>query len=62
MKKSISVGRKTRGRPATGTDPQFAVRLPSEFVEKIDSWAKAQGTTRSGAMRMLMELGLKGKR
>ncbi len=62
MKKSITVGRKIRGRPATGTDPQYAVRLSQEFVEQIDRWAKANDTTRSGAMRMLMELGLKGKK
>ena len=62
MKKSIPVRLKKRGRPATGVDPLVAARFPKELIVQIDGWAKANSTTRSAAMRRLIEAGLKGKR
>lgn len=62
MAKSISVKRKKRGRPATGVDPLVGARFPKEAIAQIDAWAKANETTRSDAIRRLVELGLKGKR
>ena len=63
MRKSIEVKPKTRGRPATGKDPLIGARFPEASIAAIDAWAKTQGTTRSDAIRRLVELGLKkGKR
>ena len=62
MKKSIPVRLKKRGRPATGVDPLVAARFPQEAIDRIDAWAKSNGTNRSDAIRRLVELGLKGKR
>jgi hypothetical protein len=59
MKKSISVKRKKRGRPATGTDPLYGVRIPEELMVRIEQWAKANVATRSEAIRKLVEIGLK---
>jgi hypothetical protein len=61
MKKSISVKRKKRGRPATGTDPLYGVRIPEELMVRIEQWAKANVATRSEAIRRLVELGLEVK-
>jgi hypothetical protein len=60
MKKSIKVQPKKRGRPATGRDPHIGARFPEELTAEIDAWAKANSTTRSDAMRRLVELGLRG--
>ena len=62
MKKSISVKPKRVGRPPTGKDPIVGARFPEGAIAQIDAWAKANGTTRSEAIRRLVELGLKGKR
>jgi hypothetical protein len=51
MKKSISVLRKKRGRPATGTDPLVAFRAPVEMTAAIDAAAKAEGVTRTEVLR-----------
>ena len=61
MKKSIKV-RPKRGRPATGKDPLISARFPEELTTAIDAWATANDTSRSEAIRRLVELGLKGKR
>jgi Arc/MetJ-type ribon-helix-helix transcriptional regulator len=62
MAKSIPVNTKRRGRPATGQDPVSAVRLPVDLTKEIDSWARKNDTTsRSEAIRRLVELGLKVK-
>ena len=62
MKKSISVNKKSRGRPKKkgGVYPVTAVRLPPETIRGVDEWADAQedGPTRSEAIRRLVELGL----
>jgi hypothetical protein len=63
MKASITVKRKKRGRPATGTDPLVGVRFPQSLIDTIDAWGAAneQPLTRSHAIRRLVELGLKAK-
>jgi hypothetical protein len=58
MAKSISVKRKKAGRPATGTEPLYGVRITDPLMKQIMEWAKAQGATRSEAIRRLVELGL----
>jgi hypothetical protein len=61
MAKSISVKRKKAGRPATGTEPLYGVRIADALMKQIMDWAKSQGATRSEAIRRLVELGLKAK-
>jgi metal-responsive CopG/Arc/MetJ family transcriptional regulator len=46
------------GRPPTGHDPAFSLRLPPELIERIDQYAKLSGESRSEAMRALLEAGL----
>jgi predicted fused transcriptional regulator/phosphomethylpyrimidine kinase len=59
MKKSIKVApKKRRGRPATGKDPHIAARMPSALITEVEAWAAANDTTRSEAIRRLVELGL----
>jgi hypothetical protein len=59
MKKSIKVDqKKKRGRPATGRDPMVSSRIPASTVSAIDEWATHNSTTRSDAIRRLVELGL----
>jgi Arc/MetJ-type ribon-helix-helix transcriptional regulator len=62
MRKSISVKRKKRGRPATGVDPLVGVRLPPKMIEQIDELAAAQSTNRSEAIRELLQKALERKR
>jgi hypothetical protein len=61
MAKSISVKRKKRGRPATGTEPLYGIRMADLLMKQIMEWGKANGATRSEAIRRLVELGLKAK-
>lgn len=59
MKKSIKVDqKKKRGRPATGRDPMVSSRIPTATVAAVDAWATHNETTRSDAIRRLVELGL----
>jgi hypothetical protein len=62
MKKSISVNKKSRGRPKKkgGVYPVSAVRLPPDLGDAVDQWAKSQADapTRSEAIRRLVEIGL----
>ncbi|MCK1639592.1 hypothetical protein IVA95_18715 [Bradyrhizobium sp. 157] len=62
MKKSISVNKKSRGRPKKkgGVDPVTAVRLPRELSDAVDTWAANQDDepVRSEAIRRLVEIGL----
>ncbi|RTL88123.1 MAG: CopG family transcriptional regulator [Hyphomicrobiales bacterium] len=53
-----SVIHKKRGRPATGHDPVFSLRLPEELVAEIDELARDQGVGRSEAIRALLAAGL----
>ncbi|HXW31358.1 MAG TPA: hypothetical protein VEK55_18505, partial [Xanthobacteraceae bacterium] len=59
-KKSISVVRKKRGRPATGQDPVSAIRLSPSLRSAIENWAKQQDDkpSRSEAIRKLVEFAL----
>jgi hypothetical protein len=62
MSNSIKVTpKKARGRPATGKDPHVTARMPNELVVQVEAWAIANETTRSEAIRRLVELGLKAK-
>ncbi len=47
-----------RGRPPTGRDPMIGLRLPNDETARLDQWAKANGYTRSEAIRVLIERGL----
>ncbi|MEZ7136825.1 ribbon-helix-helix domain-containing protein [Komagataeibacter sp. SM21] len=47
-----------KGRPPTGTDPMLAGRVPAEMIEAVTDWAKANGITRSEAIRRLIARGL----
>jgi hypothetical protein len=58
MTKSISVKRKKAGRPATGTEPLYGVRITDALMTQIMNWASANDATRSEAIRRLVELGL----
>lgn len=59
MGKSIKVKPKKRGRPATGKDPLYGVRISDALVLAVDSWAKENdAASRSEAIRTLIELGL----
>jgi hypothetical protein len=62
MKKPISVKPKRIGRPPTGKDPIVGARFPKEAIAQIDVWAKANNTTRSDAIRRLVEVGLKARK
>ena len=61
MAKSITVKRKKPGRPATGTEPLYGVRIGDPLMKQIMDWAKAQGATRSEAIRRLVEIALKSE-
>ena len=50
--------KKKRGRPATGTDPMIGLRLSKKETARLDRWAKANGYTRSEAIRVLIERGI----
>jgi hypothetical protein len=58
MAKSITVKRKKRGRPATGTNPLIGVRMPPPTIARLDQWAAENGTTRSETIRRLVEQAL----
>lgn len=58
MTKSIKVRPKKRGRPATGKDPLYGVRIPDGLMADIQAWATPDHLTRSEAIRRLVELGL----
>jgi hypothetical protein len=65
MGKSIKVRPKKRGRgrPATGKDPLYALRVPDELMQQVDHWGKEnEARSRSEAIRRLLELGLSTQR
>ncbi|WP_126257777.1 ribbon-helix-helix protein, CopG family [Bradyrhizobium sp. LVM 105] len=63
MKKSIKVAPKRRGRPPSGgRDPGVHIRLPEQMIEAIEAYSTSEGTTRSEAIRRLVEIGLKAKK
>jgi hypothetical protein len=58
MRKSKTVHRKKRGRPATGRDPAITARLPSAVISDVSRWAAENSLSRSEAIRRLVEIGL----
>ena len=62
MATSIYVKRKKPGRPATGTEPLYGVRIADELMGRIEKWAGENSAGRSEAIRGLVELGLNAKR
>ena len=59
MKQSISDNKKSRGRPTTtGTGVLVGQRWHGPDLKKVDDWAEENGTTRTEAIRRLVELGL----
>src|SRR6267378_517163 len=62
MAKSITVKRKKAGRPATGTEPLYGLRISDELMGQIQKWGRENSATRSEAIRRLVELGLKAKK
>jgi cold shock CspA family protein len=49
--------KKKRGRPATGQGVQIGTRWPEQTVAAIDAWASSNETTRTEALRRLVEGG-----
>ena len=64
MKPPHKVGAQDKtGRPPTGQDPFSAIRLPPKLTAAIDKWTEENGvTSRSEAIRRLVELGLAASR
>ena len=66
MKKSISVNKKSRGRPKKkgGVYPVTAVRLSPAIGAELDKWAASEPDTptRSEAIRRLVAIGLRAKK
>ena len=60
MRKSIKVGPKRRGRPATGRDPVMGLRMSPNLKGAIVKWAENQPDKPklSEATRRLVEIGL----
>jgi hypothetical protein len=56
---SAKLKKRGRGRPATGTDPMIGLRLPKAETARLDKWAKVRGYTRSEAIRVLIDRGIK---
>jgi hypothetical protein len=63
MAKSIKVEHKKRGRPATGKDRLYGLRISDDLMGRIQKWASKQEVdlNRSQAIRLLLEIGLKAK-
>ncbi len=49
-----------RGRPRTGRDPMYGLRMSDDLVAAVDEWAAQQpdAPSRSEAIRRLVQLGL----
>jgi Arc/MetJ-type ribon-helix-helix transcriptional regulator len=59
MAKSVVVKRKKKGRPAAGQDRFVGIRLPEPLLAGIAKWTeKNEATSRSEAIRRLVEIGL----
>jgi hypothetical protein len=48
-----------KGKTASRGNPILSMRVPREFIMAIDKWAGAKGHSRSAAIRLLIERGLK---
>jgi hypothetical protein len=63
MAKATNIVKRKPGRPVEIDATEFvALRLPTAQLKRIDAWAAANGTQRSGAIRQLVELGLAARR
>jgi len=62
MTKSIKVKPKKRGRPATGKEQLYGLRISDGLMRRIQKWGAENSATRSEAIRQLVELGLKVKK
>lgn len=64
MAKSSKVLPKERKRRprGEGKHPMVAARLPQGLIDEVEAWATHEKTSRSDAIRRLVELGLKAKR
>jgi hypothetical protein len=54
-----SAVRKRPGRPATGRNPMVGGRVRQTTIDAMDAWAKAHSKTRSEALGLLIDAGLK---
>jgi hypothetical protein len=52
---------KAPSRPIGDRDAQVAARMPPDLIDAVEAWAAKNDTSRSGAFRQLVELGLKAK-
>jgi hypothetical protein len=56
--KKKSKTKKKRGRPATGVDPPFTLRMPPALREEAQRIADAEGLTLAKAVLKVFEAGL----
>jgi hypothetical protein len=62
FRKQAEEAPKRRGRPpAGGRDPGVHIRLPESMLAEIDARSVEDGTSRSEAIRRLVEIGPKAK-
>ena len=62
MRRSITVTKKSRGRPrTTGIGTQIGMRWHAEDLAAVDAFAEAEGLERTEAIRQLVRLGLAGR-
>jgi Ribbon-helix-helix protein, copG family len=62
IKSMAKQAKKPRGRPATGHDPQYSVRLPKQIVAAIDKIAKETHSGRAATMRQLITEALEARK
>lgn len=56
--RSIGGRRPGAGRTSIGNDPVRTFRLSNKIIQNVDAWATSKRTSRSDAIRQLIELGL----
>jgi hypothetical protein len=54
IKSMTKQAKKQRGRPATGHDPNFSIRLPKQLIAAIDKIAKETNGNRAETIRVLL--------
>ncbi len=57
-KKKTAPAAAARPRKPKG-NPILSMRVPADFIARIDKWATKKGQSRSAAIRALIDLGLK---
>lgn len=58
MNASIKKVIRKKGRPATGTDPMLAGRVPASLIKAVEVWAAKMDVSKSEAIRRLIQKGL----